>query len=178
VDNSRYTNSDADSVPSDFNTTQANADTGDADAQFRLGIHYANVPSRNYPLAAHWLLLAARQNHSLAQFNFGIMCAEGQGMEKDEANALLWFERAANQGDCGAQFYLGNIFQRSSFGALAANATESRIEAYKWFHIAAAQGYMGAQVAYETLTKKMTSVDVADGDRRASAFTVTKPELS
>jgi TPR repeat protein len=170
VDKSSNTDSVSDSVSSDLKTTQARADGGDADAQFRLGVYYASLKTHDYPQASHWFLLAALQNHSLAQFNLGVMCANGQGIPKDDAKALQWFQKAADQGDSGAQFYLGNIHQRSSFGALAVNARESRIEAYKWFHIAAAQGYLGAQTAYETLTKSMSTSDVADGDRRASTF--------
>ena len=173
MDNSSYT----DSVASDLKTTQAAADRGDADAQFSMGIYYANLHAHDYPQASHWFLQAAMQNHSLAQFNLGVMCALGQGIQKDDAKALQWFQKAADQGDSGAQFYLGNIHQRCSFGVSTASATESRIEAYKWFHIAAAQGYFGAQTAYETLTKSMSTIDVADGDRRASAFVASKPGL-
>lgn len=164
-----------DSVSSDLTTTQARANGGDADAQFRMGVYYANLTTHNYPQASYWFLLAALQNHSLAQFNMGVMCANGQGIPKDDAKALQWFQKAAGQGDCGAQFHLGNIHQRSSFGASTVNATESRIEAYKWFHLAAAQGYLGAQTAYETLTKSMSTTDVADGDRRATTFVISTP---
>ena len=174
MDNSRYT----DSVSCDLKTTTANAERGEADAQFCLGVYYANLKTHDYPQASHWLLLAANQNHSLAQFNLGMMCALGQGIPKDDAQAFLWFQKAADQGDCGAQFQLGNIHQRLSFGASSGNATESRIEAYKWFHIAAAQGYWGAQTSYQALTKSMSTNDVADGERRASAFVISKPEFS
>jgi TPR repeat protein len=167
--------SDTNSAPSNLKTTQARADGGDANAQFQLGIYYANLKNHNYPQASYWLLLAALQNHSLAQFNLGVMCAKGQGVPKDDAKALQWFQKAADQGDCGAQFHLGNIHQRSSFGVSSANAAESRIEAYKWFHLAAQQGYFGAQIAYETLTKSMTTSDVADGDRRAATFVISAP---
>lgn len=142
-----------------------------------MGVYYANLKAHDYPQASHWFSLAATQNHSLAQFNLGVMCSLGQGVQKDDAKAFQWFQKAADQGDSGAQFYLGNIHQRCSFGATTANATESRIEAYKWFHIAAAQGYFGAQTAYETLTKSMSTSDVAESERRASAFVASKPEI-
>jgi TPR repeat protein len=168
VDKSCFT----DSVSADLQTTKAHADRGNADAQFKLGVYYANLKTHNYPQASYWYLLAALQNHSLAQFNLGVMCAKGQGIPKEDAKAMQWFQKAADQGDCGAQFQLGNIHQRSSFGASTANATQSRIEAYKWFHLAAAQGYLGAQTAYETLSKSMSTTDVADGNRRAATFVV------
>jgi TPR repeat protein len=175
VDNSSYTDSDTDSVSCDLKTTQADADHGDAEAQFRLGVYYSNLKTHDYPQAFHWFSLAATQNHSLAQFNIGVMCTHGQGMPKDDVKALQWFQKAADLGDCGAQYQLGNIHQRFSFSGTTSNATESRIEAYKWFHIAAAQGYFGAQTAYETLTKSMSTSDVADAERRVSAFVINKP---
>jgi hypothetical protein len=55
---------------------------GDAEAQFSLALSYANGEgaAQDYPLAEHWYLKAAGQNHALAHFNLGIMHANGQGM--------------------------------------------------------------------------------------------------
>jgi TPR repeat protein len=47
---------------------------------------------------------------------------------------------------------------------------ESKIEAYKWLHLAAAQGFQGSEAACETVALVMTREEVADGNRRAAAF--------
>jgi hypothetical protein len=155
---------------------RARADDGDADAQFSLGLKCANGEgeARDYPQAAQWYLKAAGQSHPLAQFNLGMMYAAGQGVPRDDALATVWFERAARQGDPGAQFNLGMRCHRASVGGPAKDALEAKIEAYKWLHLAAAQGYKGSAFARERLTLTMTREEVADGNHRAAAFVAEK----
>ena len=164
----------------DEQVAEAKPDYEDADVQFRMGLKFANVQgaTQDYVQAAEWYRKAAGQSHCLAQFNLGVMYSKGQGMTKDDALSMMWFGKAANQGDAGAQFNLGKSCQRASFVALPEAAVESRIEAYKWFHLAAAQGYMGSDGSFITLLPKMTMKDVADGDRRVAAFGVKQPEQS
>src|SRR4051794_18431866 len=118
-------------------STRARADAGNADAQFCLGLQYAagEGGAQDNLQAAGWYLKAADQSHAMAQFNLAMMYAQGQGVDRDEAKALVWLERAAKQGDAGAQFNLGMREHRASGTgtALAPDALESRIEAYKWF---------------------------------------------
>jgi TPR repeat protein len=85
--------------------------------------------------------MAANQNHALAQFNLGLMFASGQGVAQDEAKALMWMQKAAQQGDAGAQHHLGMRHRRASFEGPPKDKLESNLEAYKWFRLAAAQGY-------------------------------------
>jgi TPR repeat protein len=55
------------------------------------------------------------------------------------------------------------------------DCAESRVEAYKWFHLAAAQGYKGSDAACERVTLGMTREEVVDGNQRTAAFVVRKP---
>jgi len=156
----------------------ANADYGDAEVQFNMGLRFANGAGakRDYAQAADWYHKAADQSHSLAQFNLGMMYAHGQGVAKDAAQSAIWFGRAARQGDAGAQFNLGESCHRASLQGARKDAPESRIEAYKWYRLAAAQGYLDSETAYTTLTLNMTREDVAAGNRRVAEFKVEKPE--
>ena len=158
-------------------TAESKAVGGDANAQFSLGFRCANRPgiALDYPQAAAWYLKAANQNHALAQFNLGIMHSSGQGMPKDDALAGEWFRKAADQGDSGAQHYLGVQQQRASFSGQPGDMSEARIEAYKWFQLAAASGYKGSAAAHELLTQKMSHADVSDGNQRVAAFTLLHP---
>jgi TPR repeat protein len=153
-------------------------DYEDSEVQFSMGLKFANGqgPALDFVQAAEWYQKAAAQNHTLAQFNLGMMYASGQGIERDDAKAAMWFGKAAHRGDAGAQFNLGKSCQRASFKMQPAEAAESRIEAYKWFHLAAAQGYKGSENGYATITQKMTHADVTDGDRRVASFEVRTPE--
>lgn len=162
------------------NNTQAKADDGDAEAQFRIGLQFANAqgPAQDYVQAAHWYLKAADQNHALAQFNLAVMFADGQGVARDDAQAMMWFQKAAQQGDAGAQHNLGLRCRRAGFKGSPQEARESRLEAYKWLRLAAAQGYRGSDAAFEGVTLDMTREEVAEGNHRAAAFVAASPTFS
>ena len=113
---------------------------------------------------------AAEQNHALAQFNLGIMLASGQGGCRNDAEADEWFGKSARQGDAGAQYHLGMSRYRASLRGMAQDGPESRIEAYKWFFLAAAQGYLGSETARDTVVLKMILEDVTEATRRVAEF--------
>jgi TPR repeat protein len=158
-------------------TTLADVNYGDAEVQFKQGLKFAagSGASPDYVKAAEWYLKAAAQNHFLAQFNLGMMYAHGQGVRRDSAQSRMWLDKAAQQGDAAAQFHLGNNCQRASFSQSVPDAAESRIEAYKWYRLAAAQGYQGSELAHATLTLTMTRADIVAGNQRMAAFQPGKP---
>jgi len=152
-------------------TIETRAGHGDAEAQFNLGLQFARAgAAQDYAQAAHWYRQAADQSHSLAQFNLGIMYGAGQGVPRDEATSFGWMQKAADQGDAGAQYHLGMKLHRASVDGLPEAASESRIQAYKWLQLAAAQGYRGSEAACAFVVLSMTWEDVADGGRRIGAF--------
>ena len=79
--------------------------------------------------------------------------------------------RAADGGDAGAQFNLGERFGRASLHESATTA-ESRVESYKWFSLAAAQNYRDALTRSDAATLRMTREEVAEGNSRVKAFVV------
>lgn len=154
----------------DLNGTRDLADRGDADAQFALGLKYGNGEGelQDFPQALQWYRKAADQNHALAQFNLGIMYAKGQGVPLDDTEAVTWIRKAAERGDAGAQFNLGVRYHRASLGGVRMDAVESRIEAYKWFQLAAAQGYKDSVASGERMTLGMSREEVVEGNHRAA----------
>lgn len=158
-------------------------DYTDADVQFSLGLKFASGAgaAQDYAQAADWYRKAAEQNHGLAQFNLGIMYANGQGVVRDDAQSTVWFGRAANLGDAGAQYKMGRRCQRASMDGSSTDAPEARIEAYKWFQLAAAQGYKESEGAYAMVTFKMTREDVTEANERVALFSAasaSKPLLA
>lgn len=153
-------------------SARARADQGDADAQFGLGLKCVTGQGAtpDFAQAAQWLRKAAEQNHRQAQFHLGMMLTRGQGMPRDDDAGLAWIRKAAEGGDSGAQHMLGMKYHRSSIGPLLSDASESRIEAFKWFHLSAVQGYKGSEAACERVTLGMTSEEVAEGNQRAATF--------
>lgn len=155
------------------------ADAGDAEAQFGLGVHYAGIGGAepDYAQAAQWYRKAADQSHSLAQFNLGTMHAEGQGLPVDDAEAMVWFGKAARQGDAGAQFNVGMRHYRASVDGPKAGATESRLEAFKWLHLASVQGYKNSDAACERISLSMTREEMTEGTLRVRGFVVREPGM-
>ena len=77
----------------------------------------------------------ADQGLAVAQFNLGLMYANGLGVSKDETEAMKWYRLAADQGRADAQYQLGHLsYQQNNFA-----------EAVKWFRLAADQGRPDAQ---------------------------------
>jgi uncharacterized protein len=153
--------------------TRAHAESGNANAQFGMGFFLAAGASpQGYAQAMHWYQKAADQNHRLAQFNLGQMYALGQGTAKSDGIAVMWIRRAAQGGDAGAQFDLGDRCARESLHGSDTDAVESRIEAYKWFTLAAAQQYRNASIQCDSTSIRMTREDIIEASRRAKAFVV------
>jgi len=161
-------------------TVEAQAERGVAEAQFSLGLKFANGKgaAQDHAQAAHWYRKAAEQNHALAQFNLGIMYAEGRGGPSDKAQSMLWLDRAAHLGDAAAQYRLGIIHHRESLDRFPKNASESRIEAYKWLQLSDDQNYRDADMARGLVNLHMTHEEVADANRRIADFVAGRPNAT
>ena len=152
--------------------TRADAVAGQAEAQFGLAFCLV-AGGQDFLEAAEWYGKAAQQEHRLAQFNLGQMFAHGQGVTRDDATSVMWMRRAAKGGDAGAQFQLGDRCGRASTRCPAAEAGESRIESYKWFKLAAAQGYGDALNRSDAATRNMSRAEVTEGNHRVTSFAVS-----
>lgn len=85
---------------------------------------------------AHLWKKAAEASHTVAQFNLACCYRNGTGVEKDEAAALAWAQRAAQRGYHRAQYYLGHTL-------LKAKKDPSAIQ---WLLLAAEGGLSEAQL--------------------------------
>ena len=82
------------------------AQAGNATAQYRLGVMYAEGEgvAQDYQQAHSWFLKAAKQGHVEAQTSLGVMYMEGMGVAQDEKQAIFWLQKAAKKsGDKQAQ---------------------------------------------------------------------------
>jgi TPR repeat protein len=149
--------------------------TDTADFQFREGLRFGYAETRDgYLLAAECYRRAAKQGHSLAQFNLSVMYSRGQGLVRDLEMSRYWLTKAANGGDCGAQYTLGMVQNRRSLDEEPAAAMESRVEAYKWLCLAATQGHDNAAAGCDLVAIGMTLDTVREAKRRVEAF-VSRP---
>jgi hypothetical protein len=85
------------------------------------------------------MLGLASQGNVQAQYNLGLMYANGEGVSEDDAEAVKWYRLAADQGLSPAQSNLGLMYS-AGMGVPVNNA-----EAVKWYHLAADQGNAIAQ---------------------------------
>lgn len=70
----------------------------------------AAMEQKDYPAAYKLLYPLAEQGNATAQDCIGSMFCEGLGVEKDEAQALVWYEKAADQGYAQSQNALGAMY--------------------------------------------------------------------
>lgn len=88
------------------------AESGDAEAQFRLGTCYATGKhaAKDMDLAYWWFSKAAEQRHAEAQLHLGILYHEGSGVTKNTEKAAKWFTKSAKQGCAEAQYQLSQCY--------------------------------------------------------------------
>jgi TPR repeat protein len=103
----------------------------------------------------------AEQGDARAQFSYGLLHENGDGVLRDYAKARQWYEKAAAQGDAKAQLYLGLQY---SFGQ---GVPMDVVEAYMWYSLAAGNGNMHAPGYRNDLTRQMTPAQIAEGQKRA-----------
>lgn len=84
--------------------------------------------------------IMAEQGDADAQLHLGDAYFKGEGVEKDLAEAVIWYRKAADQGVAIAQNSLGDCY-RYRYGVGRHNFTE----AVKWYRKAAEQGNVNAQ---------------------------------
>jgi len=108
------------------------AQAGDREAQYRLGVMYAEGKgvASNDAEAALWFERAAEQGEAMAQYNLGASYAEGTGVRQDMTAAAKWFRRAADQGIPLAQLNLGLLYAGGS------GVPQDYVEALKWIDLA------------------------------------------
>ena len=86
-------------TPAEIAKVRASAEQGDASAQNRLGIMYADglgVPQDDAE-AARLYRLAAEQGNAPAQYNLGVMYDAGRGVPQDDVQAHMWLNLAASR---------------------------------------------------------------------------------
>ena len=99
-----------------------------------------------------------------------MLYAEGLGVPRDDAQAILWIGKSAEQGNPEAQFNLGMRHYRTVVRSRSEDMPESRIEAYKWSCLAAAQGFPDSEATCNRMTLAMSRSEVFVGNQRAAAF--------
>ena len=75
-----------------------------------------------------------------AQYIIGEMYYNGLGVKEDHAEAMLWFRKAAEQGNGQAQFFVGYMYYNGL------GVKKDHAEAMLWFRKAAKNGHIRARI--------------------------------
>jgi len=161
----------------------------------RSAVDLFQAASKGDAAAFAQLRALGNKGDAKAQYNLGLMYAEGTGVPRDFDQAVSWFRKSAEQGNALGQFSLGAMYAngfgvpkdfvqavfwrrksanqgdsggQSALGRMYANGDgvpKDLVMAYMWRYLAAAQGDEIAKKAREDLEKAMTPAQIAEGQR-------------
>ena len=149
-----------------FKQWTAHAESGDPDAQYKLGNAYlrGTEVARDYAAAAGWFQKAAEQEHVKSLFKLGFLHLEGKGVARDYGRAYKYLRRAAQQEYSPAQFYLGQLYAEGK------GITQDNAKALYWFTQAVEDNYVPAKAEVDRLTKLIAAEEEqARSEREAAA---------
>ncbi|HML09230.1 MAG TPA: tetratricopeptide repeat protein [Stellaceae bacterium] len=121
------------SAPSPTNKVEAAAPAANL-----IPARAAALPS-DPAIRAAFYIARAKTGNAAAQYDLGLLYAQGQGLVQDYASAASWFRAAAAQGNVAAEYNLGVLYDRGL--GVTANPTE----AINWYRSAADQNHPSAQ---------------------------------
>jgi TPR repeat protein len=120
---------------------KTSAESGNADAQVRLGMSYATGDgvSVDNAEAVKWFRKAADQGNAAGEYSLGEMYLTGRGIAADTVQGVKWIRRAAEDGEPRAQFNLAAMYTEGE------GVPKDFNEAAKWMRKAADQGLAAGQ---------------------------------
>ena len=118
---------------------------------------------QDFAKAAHWFRLAAEQGLAAAQNNLGVRYYKGQGVETNYVEAVKLYRKAAEQGLPDGLVNLAICY------ADGHGVTKDLVKALIYLNTAAARGDRFAAQTRQFLQKKMTSEQIAEGQRGSMA---------
>ena len=83
-----------------FEYVKSEAESGDVDAMYKLGLMYYNGHrvSQDFAEAKSWYEKAVEYGNGYALYNLGFMYYDGIGVEKDKTKAIQLIKQSANLG--------------------------------------------------------------------------------
>jgi TPR repeat protein len=137
---------------------QLDAEKGDAKAQFKLAVKYADGVGfeKSNEKALFWYRKAADQGDADAQANLGVMYQNGISIQKSNEQAVSWYRKSADQGNASGQNLLGVMY------FMGTGVEKDDKQAVIWFRKSADQGNSQAQLNLGVMYKNGTGVDKSD----------------
>ncbi len=98
-----------------------------------------SAPPSDPVARAAFYLARAKAGDAAAQYDIGVLYAQGDGVAQDYAGAASWFHAAAAQGNIAAEFNLGVLYERGL------GVASDKTEALNWYRSAADRNDPAAQ---------------------------------
>ena len=86
----------------------------------------------------------------------------GEGVPKDDKEAVTWYRRAAEQGDVFAQNNLGFMYEYGE------GVIQNYVIAHMWFNISSLKGHKKSKQNYEIIEQKMSASQIEKAQRLAT----------
>ena len=112
----------------------------------------------------------AESGSTAAQYKLGKAFRDGNGLEKDPAQAAHWFELAAEQGYAKAQRHVGTRY------AEGAGVEQDWMLAIMWLTLAARQGLATAEASLEDVLDRASPEDRNEAERRVRIWKPTSTQ--
>lgn len=115
---------------------QSAAESGDAAAQYRLGLMYEEGKGvrQDDASALRWYRKSAVQGNPDAQYRLGRIYEEGKGISQDNSFALRWYRKSAGQGNSDAEYSLGMMYEKGQ------GVGQDNEQAARWYSVSADHG--------------------------------------
>lgn len=148
------------------------AKSGDATAQYVLGVMYLNamVEAPSGTAALELLTSSGTAGLDKAQVELARMYREGHGVEQDFSKSFQWSMKAAEGGDVGAQLQVADYF------AFGHGTGRDAVEAYKWYEIAGLYWGSLAVNARDFVAQSMSEDQIAAAKERAQVWIKARAE--
>lgn len=148
----------------------AQAESGDAQAQYQIGLNYiygTNVP-KDAAKAAEWFVRSSDQGYLPARRELGILLASGEGVEPDMPRAVEYLSEAADSLDPSAMYHLGLMYE------LGTGVDKDLQKCVRLLAYAAEMGYPGADLDAERVDGILTE----ERNRKLRARPILKLQIS
>ncbi len=128
-----------------------------------------------------WCRKAAEQGYAKAQYNLGGMYDKGQGVPQDDAEAVKWYRKAAEQGDAEAGRWWrkaaeqGDATAQLSLGlmyGMGQGVPQDYVQAHMWFNLAVSklppgEAHDRAVKNSDIAAKRMTPAEISEAQKLA-----------
>ena len=129
-----------------------------------LTMYQSEGISQDYTQAAKLFQQAAEGGHAGAQYYLAVLYEKGTGVPRDFSIAVKWYRESAMKGCVEAAMALGNLYIDGF------HVSQNHLEAFVWYSVAAAQGHKVAPVLRDSLKRRLSATQLAEGEKQVAAM--------